>query len=282
MVNQVEYQVYDEDKNPLDLSLCDNANIQVFYNLKNNTSFNISYYSFFKENNIDILNINDSFFNYICSSYSYSNNDVDLEDRINDIYQNYSLCDKDCIYNNFNLENMTISCDCKVKTNISLNETSQNIIYFDDIKIDSNFGLIKCYNLVFSLQGKLNNSGFLIFLILEIIHIPLLFYFFCKGIKGIKEYLFNEMKINGYIINNSKENKNLKVKNSYNKAININFPPLKYNKNHNKDKTKKLKVIDNSSLTNIKSSKEIIKGINNNSKINDNKKKKEKKKKKIG
>ena len=96
LVNQVEYQVYDEDKNLLDLSLCENTNIEVFYSLKNNSSFNISYYSFFKENNIDILDINDSFFSYICSSYSDSNNDVVLKDRINDIYQNYSLCDIGC------------------------------------------------------------------------------------------------------------------------------------------------------------------------------------------
>ena len=179
---------------------------------------------------------------------------------------------------------MTISCDCKVKTNISLNETYQNIIYFDDIEIDSNFGLIKCYNLVFSLKGKLNNIGFWIFLILEIIHIPLLFYFFCKGIQGIKNYLINEMKINGYI-KDSKKNENLNTKSDSknNKVININFPPLKYNKIGNKSKqSNKLKVIDNSSITNIKSSKEIVNNINNNSNINDYKEIKEKKNKTRG
>ena len=46
---------------------------------------------------------------------------------------------------------MTVSCDCKVKTNMSTNETS-NITKLDEIKTDSNFALIKCYKLVFSFE----------------------------------------------------------------------------------------------------------------------------------
>ena len=94
---------------------------------------------------------------------------------------------------------MNIYCDCKVKTNISLNETYLNIVRFDDIKIESNFGLIKCYNLVFSFKDKVNNIGFWIFLALEIIQIPLLFYYCCKGIESIKDYILSLMEINGYI-----------------------------------------------------------------------------------
>ena len=123
--------------------------------------------------------------NYICNSYSDSKNDIVLEDRIKDIYQNYSLCDQGCEYKEFNIENMTISCDCKVKTNISLNETYLNIVRFDDIKIESNFGPIKCYNLVFSFKGKVNNIGFWILLAFEIIQIPLLLYYCCKGVETI-------------------------------------------------------------------------------------------------
>ena len=81
-----------------------------------------------------------------------------LEDRIKYIYQNYSLCDDGCTYNEINTENMTVSCDCKVKTNLTTNESSFSVEKLDNIDIDSNFALIKCYNLVFSFKGKLKIS----------------------------------------------------------------------------------------------------------------------------
>ena len=196
LVNQVEYQVYDDKKNLLDLSLC--KDIKIFYALKDN-SLNISTISSFKESGIDIFNINDSFFNDICQPYSDSNNDIILEDRIKEIYQNYSVCDDNCNYNEFNETNMVISCDCNIKLNISTNDSSLNIKQLDDIDIDSNFGLIKCYNLVFSFDGKLKNYGFWIFLILVLAHIPLLFSYFYKGISPIKEYIIKEMKKYGYL-----------------------------------------------------------------------------------
>ena len=77
---------------------------------------------------------------------------------------------------------MIITCDCNVKMNLSTNETDLNIQKYDDIKIDSNFGLIKCYKLVFSLDGKLKNIGFWIFLLLVLLHIPLLVNFFYNSV----------------------------------------------------------------------------------------------------
>ena len=198
LVNQVEYQVYNDNKTLLDLSECNDVEIQIYYSLKDN-SLDIDYISSFKDSGVDILNINDSFFNDICHPYSDSNDDLILEDRIKYIYQNYSLCDGDCIYNEFNAQYKTILCDCKIKSNLSIDESQLKFEQFDDIEIESNFGLIKCYELVFSLKGKLNNIGFWIFLVLVIAHIPLLFGFFHKGLKPVKEYLFKEMKENGYI-----------------------------------------------------------------------------------
>ena len=148
----------------LNLSLCKDIEIEITYAMKDN-SLDMNSISKFNNTGIDVFNINDSFFNDICHPYSDSNNDIVLEDRIKDIYQNYSLCEEGCSYNGIDLVNKTISCDCKVKTNMSLNGSSSiTLIYFDDIKIESNFGLIKCYQLVFSFKGKLTNIGFWIFL----------------------------------------------------------------------------------------------------------------------
>ena len=251
LVNQVEYQVYDENKTLLDLSLCNETNIKIFYAIKNNL-LNISSISAFKDFGVDVFNIKDSFFNDICSPYSDSKNDMVLKDRIKYIFKNYSLCDEGCIYDEFNIEYNTISCNCNVKTNISINETSLNLEKLDDIKIESNFGLIKCYKLVFSWDGKSKNIGFWIFLILFLPHFPLLFSYFCKGIKPIKEYIINEMKKYGYIKVNKNSIKNNK-KIIYKNVSNLLSSPPKFKKTNRKKLTA-------SSINNIKHPEnEIIK-----------------------
>ena len=214
LTNKVEYQVY-YNKTFLDLSVCRDSNIQIFHEITNTSLIDIDSINTFKQSGIDIFNINDSFFNDICFPYSDSKNDVILKDRIADIYQNYSLCDEECTYNEINTEYMTISCDCKVKTNISINESSINLKKLDEIKTESNFGLIKCYKLVFSLNGKLTNIGFLIFLVLVLAQTPFLIFYFYKGTNNVKEYIISEMAKNGYI-NRDKDISNIrngKIKN---------------------------------------------------------------------
>ena len=252
LVNNVEYQAYDDNKKILDLSLCNESNILIFYVIKNNT-LDKNYISSFKDLDIDILNINDTFFNDICHTFSDSKNDIVLEDRIKDIYQNFSLCDKGCSYNEINTTYMTISCECKVKTNISIKESSINLAKFDEMNIDSNFELIKCYNLVFSFNGKKNNIGFWIFLILVMTLIPIFIIFCGKGFNSIKNFLINEMIKYGYL-----------------KKSNINNP-VKKNKKSKKE-SKKEKIFNNSKLNGNYSSinkmdpseREIISNLNSN------------------
>ena len=273
LVNKVEYQVYDDNKKLLDLSLCEDSNIQIFYALKEN-NLDIDTISNFQKSNIDIFNINDSFFNDICQSFSFSNNDIILEDRVKEIYQNYSLCDDGCKYKEIDLENKLISCDCKVKTNISTNESYLNIKQFNEINIESNFGIIKCYKLVFSLNGKINNIAFWIFTILILINFILLLYYFCKDLNKIKEYIINEMVKNGYI-NESKKDIILNGAHNVNNVLKKLFPPKKKLKILGKDDEKYFKINkkknnDSSSLNNIKSS--VRETINqNNSNLFENK-----------
>ena len=270
-VNQLEYLVYDDNKNQLDLSPCKDTNIQMYLKLKND-SLDISNYKNYRESGIDIFNINDSFFNDICHPYSNSKNDITLKDRIKDIYQNYSLCNDGCNYIDFNTENKIVSCDCKVKTNLSLEEQELNIKSLDEIKTDSNFAIIKCCNLVFSFVGKSKNIGFWIFLILTMAHFPLLFLYFYNGIKPIKEYIINEMKKNGYISDENTQTKkknsiiknNFNIKKNENKKIrkkSLHSPPKKFI--NMKSKNTKSIIFDKSSINNIKlSNNEMIEDIN--------------------
>ena len=252
--------------------------IQVFYKMSNNSLINISFANFYKDLGIDVFNIKDSFFNDICHSYSDSNNDLILLDRIKEIYQNYSICEDGCSYNKIILENKTISCNCKVKKNLNINETNLYFYQYDDLKLDSNFGIFKCFNLVFSFKDKSKNIGFWIFLFLTISYIPLYISYFYKGLSPIKEYIINEMIEFGYIQKN-KENKIIenesppkKVKNSIN--LNFNNSSLNKIKNFENNDINQInsKIIDNSNL-----SKSI--NVGNNKILRKNKTKKRKKKK---
>ena len=96
LINQVEYLTYNNQKEILDLSLCKDINIQIHYAIKDNINLDKQSISSFKDIGIDIFDIQDKFFNDICNPYSDSNNDIILQDRINYIFQNYSLCDEGC------------------------------------------------------------------------------------------------------------------------------------------------------------------------------------------
>ena len=195
LTNQVEYAVYDEERNKLNLSFCEDIEIKINYYIKNNSLLNISKISHYSNLGIDILNIKHSFFNDICYPFSNTNSDLILKDRVTDIYQNFSLCDNNCDYDKIDIQNMTIACTCSVKTeiNIKVEPPVFGEIVKDTFK-DSNFGVIKCSQLVFSFKNKSHNIGFIILSIYIIINILLFTYYFIRGIRSIKIFIFKEIE----------------------------------------------------------------------------------------
>ena len=160
LIDQVEYKIYDEKGDEIDLSICEHVDILIEYEIKNSSLLNLEKIAKFKEQGIDAFDINQKFFNDICYSYSDSNtsSDMILSDRISDIYQNYSICGEGCEYESFNYDKLTANCNCKVKQEINSENESPNFqTYIQTTFLDSNFGVIKCFNLVFSLKGKLEN-----------------------------------------------------------------------------------------------------------------------------
>ena len=213
LINKIEYQAYDHNKIPLNLSICENENIKVTHSIKSSSLFDTVSASLFKDLGIDIFNIKDSFFNDICHSYSGdSDNDMTLKNRIKKIFQNFSLCEEGCSYDEIDLGNMTVICDCKVKTNINVDNISVNFLPYKEK--NSNFKIIKCYNLVFSLKDKLINIGFWIFLVLVLTHIPFLILYFLKGIGPVREYIVGQMKKYGYIKKSKTTDKDLNKSNN--------------------------------------------------------------------
>ena len=213
LINDVEYVVFNEDKKIVDLSVCENEMIEIKYNL-NLSGINLTKMNYYAEHGIDIFNIEDKFFNDICYTYSENNSDMILNDRISDIYENYSLCENNCQYDKINTTDNTVTCKCLVKINTDpiVETPNLDIVIRDSIK-DSNLGVIKCYKLVFNFKNKEKNIGFWIFTILIFLHIPIFIYYFIFNIKHIKKYILKEMGKYHYLyqIKNpkkKKENKN--------------------------------------------------------------------------
>ena len=185
-----------------------------------------------------------------------------LEDRIKYLYQNYSLCESGCTYNNIDIENMNIACICKIKGND--NESFLNItpLFFEQPKeasfFDSNIGVVKCYNLVFSMNNKDKNIVFFVFSILFLFYIILLICYCRNGIEPIKKYLLREMIKNGYLkykeiknsrnkVGNKSKRKNTKNNKRIKKArYNKNSNPIKKQKSGNKSKEiRQIKIENN-------------------------------------
>ena len=93
--------------------------------------------------------------------------DLTLLDRKNLIYDNngnISLCQDGCTFESYNLTTKKAKCDCSVqlektiteieKINFDPNELVDS--FFSTLK-NSNFLVLKCYKLIFSLKGQKNN-----------------------------------------------------------------------------------------------------------------------------
>ena len=137
------------------------------------------------------------------------------------------------------LDLKTIICNCSVKSNISIIEPSVVLDQLEDIENSMAFEIIKCYKLFLSWENKNINIGFWIFCVLIFINIVMIIIYFYKGIKPIKDYIFNEMIKNKFIQKNKnlikKGNKNKKLKKHKNKSVNntktkkLKYPPKKKN-----------------------------------------------------
>ena len=162
--NKIKYYIFNENKKQLDLSVCKDENILIHYRIKNESQFNLTKISYFDELGVNIFNREDPFFTDICFSYSENGADMILKDRLTYIYQNYTICDSSCLYQKTEVEQKKFLCNCTI---LSLFESKLNNLDSIDSKekklmplSNGNFGVIKCYKLVFNFKNKLKNIGF--------------------------------------------------------------------------------------------------------------------------
>ena len=202
----VQYEIY----NPrtftiMSLDICKNTQIKVNIpvNLDENTQ---SIYDSLSKSGYNLFNLEDDFYNDICSTYTTENGtDLTLADRKNIIYNtngNKTMCQEGCIFQSYNIITKKSQCDCTVQTS----ETITNIdeIHFEDSSLtgefyntlnNSNFRVLKCFKLVFSIKGQKKNIGSYLMTVFCLIFIILFLIYIVKESSKIKQYIDEILKL---------------------------------------------------------------------------------------
>ena len=238
----VQYEVFSSNHEPLNLSYCNDLQISIFtpVNLEENT---IQLYKSLKQSGYNIFDSNDAFYNDICSKYSTDDGkDMLLEDRKKSIYStsgNISMCQDGCTFESYNSTTKKSVCNCNVQTEPS--STDLNNLKFSPKELgkkfmktitNSNFRVLKCYQLAIDTKNIFENIGRVIMTVIFLFYLFSLFFYIIKERKKIDMFIISILK--------NKENNvksDLDVKEA-SKAKNISYKENKENKKE-KDKSKK-------------------------------------------
>ena len=257
----VQYEIYNPNNTTksLDISICENTTIDLYIPIS------MSYkrqqlYNDLQEYGYDLFDINDPFYQDICSPYTSENNtDIILSDRKNNFYDsNETGCQANCEYSDYLSNSGLLKCECNV---INEDIDLENPDKFNGLKLVtsfyqilkySNYKVVKCYNLVFT-KNVFKNKGSIMVMIYFLFYLIFLFVYTYNGLNPLKlqisKFLFSlkaiESNNNLFLI--SKEFKTIqnnsfaKRKNIKNITKTVNY--LKIKRNTNKNQTlKTLKI----------------------------------------
>lgn len=251
MAKSSQLEIFDKTGEKLDLSVC-KENIKFFQKLDNEgkLNFDLELAKDFIEKGIDIFNPDDEFYHDICWEFDSPNGiDIAISDRKKLVNQNIIFCRLGCFYGGINYTIMAVICTCNTtyaqedENNPLINDVDYDVINFQNLKdslvsnlFSFNFGVLKCYNLVFNLKILFHNFGFYSIVLMLILQIILFIIYLVKKLNQIKNFMIslngkydknkkdNHNKTNITIIKNNKSNKK---KNKKNKSKF--FPPKKSN-----------------------------------------------------
>ena len=197
----IQYEVYHPTtKQKLDLSICDTSTISIYIpiNLPDETK---QKYIQLDKQGYDLFNPNDSFYNDLCTPFkSEDGTDVPMNDRRNDYFQKYNnntQCQANCQYDDYLSDLGYLKCECGVSNEDieteHFDKFKNKVIYesFYDILKNSNYKVVKCYNLIFNKKIFLKNYGSMLVLAYFAIFAVFLIYYIIVGINPLK---INTMK----------------------------------------------------------------------------------------
>ena len=230
-----------------------------------------------RDSGYNIFDLNDSFFNDICSVFTYNNTDFSLSERKTLIdLSDEVLCLNRCNYSNYDIKTLRTICLCKIgfdendKTSENQNANNKNgddnlvslIKTNMDFSKSSNFKVVKCTSIIFRKNLFLENYGFYITFLLFVANIlTLVFSPISKVEKQFQKFcneVLEKMKVI-YVNNNENvENKIIIVNNdNKNENNNIKGNKIKGKKTLNKslDIIPHIKIDDDKKIKKIKASK---------------------------
>ena len=162
-------------------------------------------------NDINIFDINEDFFQDICYHYERNMHDYVLEDRIEFFYQNYSLCGEgdniNCNLSKIYFENFSFCCIClpAVQTEQSGRKKKEHSMELDEsfsmegvseamgnLFFESNFSVLQCFFVLLKENIILSNYGVIITGILLFIQI-LASFFLCSHMNDIRLFVFRDL-----------------------------------------------------------------------------------------
>jgi hypothetical protein len=176
----IEYEVYHPYTHKrLNLYICDNA-------------IDISFPVSIEENKLYKYNSSSDFYNDKCYPYTSENGtDVTLSDRQLDyVNNNLSLCETNCKLIEYNNKTKYALCLCEIKNEIKITEDiiidkDKLLKGFIDIKSMMNLVVLKCYYVLFTADGLLNNIGSFVLIFIIFIFIVSIFIFLFKGYNSL-------------------------------------------------------------------------------------------------
>lgn len=227
---------------------CRNETVTINYNVdQDNLSLSLKEISEMKDENIDVFNPQDDFFNDKCFPYSSKNNtsyDVSMDIRRKNYYQKVPVCGEGCKYIEMDSVNLISSCSCEIgnivdKDNDNDNNSTKSLFIkngiikdFISIISNSNYIVIKCYKKVFVFDIFVTNLGNFLMLINLVGQIINLILYLRHGNEIFQAYIENSLKEKDALfqfLNNSSFNKSKTIIN----VINVNASDMSENKKEN-------------------------------------------------
>ena len=255
----IQYEVYNPiNYEKLNLSICDDLKIKIKVPLKLSEEV-VNLINNIIDQGYNPFDLNDKFYREICTPYNSENGtDVLLDDREEYIYStiaNETRCPSGCTASSYTLDSKYITCEC------NLNDTGIVAIDLKHISTDNiassflstfkntNYKVMRCYNLVFNFKIFCHNYGSIISLIFFVIYIIFMIYYCCNGITPLKVNVsrllldakskknnddghLNQMNLYLFQINSTKiisEKDSKKKKKIQSKSAKEYFPPKKSN-----------------------------------------------------
>ena len=179
LIPLIKYEIFDPiTKSKLDLNYCKNTNITIHIPVNINESILFKY------------DPNNSYYNDICYIYTNENGMyITIYDRKEEFKKkNLSLCPFNCIYYKYDSDNKEVICQCRIQNEINLfSENNKDDLMFNLINKKSflNIKVMKCFKLLFTKEGFLNNFINYIIMLIISFYIVSAIYFFLKGYNKI-------------------------------------------------------------------------------------------------